>query len=85
MAALLGSTFVGLTDDPIRRRRELGDPPDWIVEHWFWKESEAQAWARAEAQRPEHSPAPTGNGWRFGYKFTVVESAWPRSCTVTGP
>ena len=73
MAWLVGSTFVGLTDNPIRRRAELGDPPDWRVEHWFPKESDARAWERAEVVRPAHGAAPTGQGWRFGYKFTLAD------------
>jgi hypothetical protein len=69
---MFGSTVVGLTDDPIRRRAELGDPPDWRVEHWFRQESDARAWERAEVLRPSHRAAPEGFGWRFGYKFTLV-------------
>jgi uncharacterized membrane protein YkvA (DUF1232 family) len=73
MCWLPGSTFVGLTDNPIRRRAELGDPPDWRVEHWFRQESDARAWEQVEVRRPSHRPAPEGPGWRFGYKFTLVD------------
>lgn len=72
MGGILGSTFVGLTDNPIRRRAELGNPPDWRVVRWFGQESDARAWEQAEVMRPSHSAAPEGTGWRFGYKFTLV-------------
>jgi hypothetical protein len=72
MASMLGTTFVGLTDDPMRHRAALGDPPDWRVVRWFREEGDARAWERAEVVRPSHSAAPGGMGWRFGYKFTLL-------------
>jgi hypothetical protein len=72
MSCIFGQTYVGLTDDPIRRRIEHGDPPDWRVEHWFWQEQDARAWRQLEAQRPAHCGGPDRGGWRFGYKYTVT-------------
>jgi|RhiMethySRZTD1v2_1073278.scaffolds.fasta_scaffold342603_2 hypothetical protein len=74
MSCTFESTFVGLTDNPIRQRVEHGDPPDWRVTHWFWQERDARAWEQAESARPEHRGAARNSGWRFGYKFTIVAS-----------
>ena len=65
--------YVGLTDDPQRRRAEHGNPPDWH-EFPFATEGEARAWEASEVNKPGHQGAPGGAGWRFGYWYTITAS-----------
>ncbi len=72
MSCSIGNTYVGLTDDPERRREEHNNPPDWRVERQFASEGEARAWEKRELSRPGHCGGVGGSGWRYGYKYTVT-------------
>lgn len=72
MGCSVGNVYVGLTDDPEDRRREHGNPRDWVVEKQFSSEVEARRWETQEAARPGHCGGPGGKGWRFGYKYRIT-------------
>lgn len=65
--------YVGLTDDPERRRQEHGSPRDWTVRPGqFDGEAEARDWERIQLARPDCKGGPGGSGWRFGYWYTIT-------------
>lgn len=63
--------YVGLTDDPLRRRREHGNPPDW-EQRSFITEREARAWEAVFLALPGYQGGTGGEGWRYGYTYTVT-------------
>lgn len=69
-----GDTYVGLTDDHDRRKGEHGAPVDWRVANVFSAEAEARAWEKTEINKPGHCGGPGGEGWKYGYKYTVTET-----------
>lgn len=68
-------TYVGLTDDPARRRVEHGDPPDW-QQTSFQTEAQARAWEASCVGRPGFRSGAGGTGWRYGYWYTITP--WTR-------
>jgi hypothetical protein len=62
--------YVGLTDDPARRKREHGDPADWSQGH-FSSEIQARAWER-QLLASGAQGWPGGEGWRYGYTYTIT-------------
>lgn len=74
MACRTDDTYVGLTDDPDRRREEHNNPRDWSIEGRFTSEREARAWETRESSRPGHCGGGGGSGWRYGYKYTVTHT-----------
>ena len=68
----LGVTwYVGLTDDPERRRGEHGNPPDW-KQTTFNSEVEARTSERGYTSKPGYQGAAGGSGWRYGYWYTIT-------------
>jgi hypothetical protein len=65
--------YIGLTDDPNRRRQDHGNPYDWW-ECSFTSEDEARAWEKDMLSNPDHTGIPGGEGWRFGYIYTITPS-----------
>ncbi len=63
--------YVGLTDDPNRRRAEHGNPPDW-QQAAFGREQEARAWEARYVGKPGYQGGPGGAGWRYGYWYTIT-------------
>jgi hypothetical protein len=65
--------YVGLTDDPDRRRKEHGSPPDrW--QRGFNNEAEARKWEQEMLSKPGYKGNPGGEGWRYGYTYTITSS-----------
>lgn len=65
--------YVGLTDDPERRRREHGNPPDWTLRApAFTSEPEARAWEKTQLARADCRGGPGGGGWQYGYWYTIT-------------
>ena len=65
--------YVGLTDDPARRRVEHGNPADWQqTSRPFGKELDARAWERSYTRKTGYQGAAGGSGWRFGYWYTIT-------------
>lgn len=64
--------YVGLTDDPIRRRSEHGDPIDWQQAGPFASENAARAWEKEQLSLPGRQGGPGGSGWRFGYWYSIT-------------
>lgn len=62
---------VGLTDDPVTRRQQHGNPPDW-QQTSFSTEEEARAWEKQYVGKPGYQGGPGGAGWRFGYWYTIT-------------
>jgi hypothetical protein len=63
--------YVGLTDDPILRKSEHGDPRDW-TQVAFSSESEALKWEKEMLAKPGYEGGLNdGRGWRFGYTYTI--------------
>jgi len=65
--------YVGLTDDPKRRKTEHGNPSDWW-QRSFSTESEARQWEKDMNDKPQHRCNPGGAGWRYGYTYTITSS-----------
>jgi len=63
--------YVGLTDDPDRRRVEHGSPSDW-TQTQFSTEAVARAWEANYVGKAGYQGGPGGAGWRFGYWYTVT-------------
>ena len=64
--------YVGLTDDPARRRGEHGNPTDW-QHRYFASEAEARAWERQMIAAGCQGGC-GGQGWRYGYMYTITWS-----------
>ena len=64
--------YVGLTNDPTRRRREHGNPRDWQQTAPFASEVAARAWEARSVGRPGIQGGPGGAGWRYGYCYTIT-------------
>ncbi len=63
--------YVGLTDDPDRRKREHGNPADFRVVQAFTSEAIAREWEKQMlAQGYEGDTG--GIGWRNGYTFSIT-------------
>jgi hypothetical protein len=62
--------YVGLTDDPARRKREHGDPADWS-QRPFTSEREARAWEQ-QMLAAGYQGGGGGQGWRYGYTYTIT-------------
>lgn len=65
--------YVGLTDDPARRKLEHGNPADWW-EGSFSTEANALTWEQALLVKPGYSGSTGGHGWRYGYTYTISPS-----------
>lgn len=65
--------YVGLTDDPDRRRQEHGNPSDWW-QRKFDTEAETRKWKKDMLSRPGYTGNPGGEGWRYGYTYTITPS-----------
>ena len=68
--------YVGLTDDPQQRREDHGNPTDWW-QRSFHTESEARAWEKEMLAKPGYTGGPGGEGWRYGYTYTITSSTNP--------
>lgn len=65
------TVYVGLTDDPSRRKTEHGDPPDW-QQRSFSSEAQARAWEQSFVTKPGYKGGPGGAGWRYGYWYSIT-------------
>ena len=64
--------YVGLTDDPERRRGEHGKRSDWHVREPFASEPIGRAWEEELLKRTDCRGGPGGSGWRYGYWYTIM-------------
>jgi hypothetical protein len=62
--------YVGLTNDPDRRKQEHGNPRDWW-QRTFTSEAEARRWEK-DMLAKGYDGDTGGGGWRYGYTFTKV-------------
>jgi len=63
--------YVGLTDDPERRKQEHGNPADFRVVRDFTSEAIAREWEKQMlAQGYEGDTG--GAGWKYGYTFSIT-------------
>lgn len=66
--------YVGLTDDPILRKEDHGDPKDW-KQFSFSSEAEAIKWERETLAKPGHEGGlNAGRGWHYGYMYTITDA-----------
>jgi len=65
--------YVGLTDDPSRRKREHGNPSDWW-QRSFITESIARKWEKEMLARAGYTGGTGGDGWKYGYTYTITSS-----------
>ena len=63
--------YVGLTDDPDRRRLDHGNPCDWKQTQPFSSEQQARVWERQQLAN-DYRGGLGGAGWRYGYWFTIT-------------
>lgn len=64
--------YVGLTDDPDRRKGEHGNPSDWQQTGRFNSENDARSWEAKYVGKPGYQGGPGGAGWHFGYWYSVT-------------
>lgn len=64
--------YVGLTDDPARRRQEHGNPIDWGQTSMFGTELAARAWEKSYVSKSGYQGGPGGSGWHYGYWYTIA-------------
>jgi hypothetical protein len=64
--------YVGLTDDPARRRVEHGNPSDWGQTAMFSSEADARAWEKSYVSKPGYQGGLGGAGWCYGYWYTIT-------------
>jgi len=72
----LGKRYVGLTDDPAARRAAHGNPVDWRHRGPFEDERSAREWEKRMTSLPgfaggDGGPG-DGEGWHFGYVYTIT-------------
>lgn len=65
--------YVGLTDDPKARKVEHGNPSDWW-QRSFSTENEARQWEKDTLAKPGYRGGTGGEGWRYGYTYTITSS-----------
>jgi hypothetical protein len=65
--------YVGLTDDPGERKQAHGSPSDW-AQRAFSSEREARQWEKEMLAKPAYKGGPGGQGWRYGYTYTITNS-----------
>lgn len=63
--------YVGLTNDPEQRKAQHGNPRDWLQRR-FSSEEEARAWEKEMIAMPGYTGGTGGEGWRFGYTYTIT-------------
>lgn len=64
--------YVGLTDDPERRRSEHGNPSDWYQTGRFSSEEQARDWERSYLSQSGYRGGTGGAGWHYGYRYTIT-------------
>lgn len=65
--------YVGLTDGPQQRKQDHGNPYDWS-QRSFSSENEARAWEKSMLAQPGYKGGPGGEGWKYGYTYTITSS-----------
>jgi len=65
--------YVGLTNNPQQRQEDHGNPVDWW-QRSFSTESEARTWEKEMLAKPGYTGNPGGEGWRYGYTYTITSS-----------
>jgi hypothetical protein len=63
--------YVGLTDNPSRRKAEHGNPVDWTQKQFSY-ETEARLWEKQMLSNSGYTGGTGGNGWKYGYIYTVT-------------
>lgn len=63
--------YVGLTDDPERRKQEHGNPADFLVVKEFDTDRQARLW-EAVLLRAVYKGDTGGKGWRYGYTYSIT-------------
>jgi len=66
--------YVGLTDDPNQRWVQHGKPADWQQAGAFASEKAARDWEKQQLLKPGTKGGPGGEGWRYGYWYTITAS-----------
>ena len=64
--------YAGLTDNPVRRSQEHGNPADWWQRR-FISEREARDW-EGQMLAAGYRGGAGGDGWRYGYAYTITSS-----------
>jgi len=63
--------YVGLTDNPERRKTEHGNPKDW-GQTQFALEADARAWEKKYVGQQGYQGGPGGAGWRYRYWYSIT-------------
>ena len=63
--------YAGLTDDPVRRKKDHNYPKDFRVVHKFASEKEARKWEK-DMLTQGYKGDTGGAGWQYGYTFSVT-------------
>ena len=63
--------YAGLTDDPVKRKKEHREPPDFKVVQEFTSEPEALKWERDMIEQG-YMDTRRGKEWHYGYICSVM-------------
>lgn len=64
--------YFGLTDDPRKARADHANPVDWW-EGEFETAEQAYVWEQVMSSRPGYTVGPKGQGWKWGYVYTITD------------
>ena len=63
--------YAGLTDDPVKRKQDHGNPFDFHVIREFTSEEAARKWEKGMLLLG-YQGGTGGKGWRYGYTYTIT-------------
>ncbi len=66
--------YVGLTDNPVQRKQEHGNPADWRQTGPFVSEQAARDWEKQQIAKPGCQGGPGSKGWHYGYWYTITRN-----------
>lgn len=61
--------YVGLSNDPKRRKQEHGNPSDFRIIKKFMSEASARQWEKGMLDKGYDGDT-GGKGWKYGYTFS---------------
>jgi hypothetical protein len=64
--------YIGLTDNPLKKKLQHGSPEDWCQTGPFISEQAAKDWKKQYLGKPGFRVKPGGEGWKYGYWFKIT-------------
>lgn len=64
--------YVGLTDKPVEKKRDHGNPQDFKLAIHFNSKTAARSWEKRMLKGSGYKGGTAGKGWKFGYIYTIT-------------